>query len=110
MKALKAGVRTIEHGTFLFQDPEAIRFMAEHRIFLVPTLKVGWDIIRASDSQVPGWIKNKNNILQENAERTLKMAYQAGVPIAMGSDVGTPLNYHGENGLEVYWMEHAGMS
>ena len=38
------------------------------------------------------------------------MAYQAGVPIAMGSDVGTPLNYHGENGLEVYWMEHAGMS
>jgi imidazolonepropionase-like amidohydrolase len=28
----------------------------------------------------------------------------------MGSDVGTPLNYHGENGLEVYWMQHAGLS
>ena len=110
IKALRAGVNTIEHGTFLFQNPEAIRFMAEHRIFLVPTLKVGWDIIQASDSNVPQWIKNKNNILQENAETTLRIAYQAGVPIAMGSDVGTPLNYHGENGLEVYWMQHAGMS
>jgi imidazolonepropionase-like amidohydrolase len=110
MKALRAGVNTIEHGTFLFQNPEAIRFMAENKIFLVPTLKVGWDIIQASDSNVPQWIKSKNNILQENAETTLRMAYEAGVPIAMGSDVGTPLNYHGENGLEVYWMQHAGMS
>lgn len=110
MKALRAGVNTIEHGTFLFQNPEAIRFMAEHGIFLVPTLKVGWDIINASDSQIPRWIKNKNNILQENAETTLRMAYEAGVPIAMGSDVGTPLNYHGENGLEVYWMQQAGMT
>ena len=28
----------------------------------------------------------------------------------MGSDVGTPLNYHGENTLEIYWMGQAGMS
>src|SRR5688572_3896147 len=52
-KAIQAGVRTIEHGTFLFQDPTAIQFMAEHRIFLVPTLKVGWDIILAKDSNIP---------------------------------------------------------
>jgi imidazolonepropionase-like amidohydrolase len=38
------------------------------------------------------------------------MAYEAGVPVAMGSDVGTPLNFHGENALEVYWMEQAGLS
>ena len=53
---------------------------------------------------------DKNNILQDNSTLSLKMAYQAGVPIAMGSDVGTPLNVHGENGLEVYWMEQAGLS
>jgi imidazolonepropionase-like amidohydrolase len=28
----------------------------------------------------------------------------------MGSDVGTPLNYHGENTLELYWMQQAGLS
>jgi len=27
----------------------------------------------------------------------------------MGSDAGTPLNFHGENGLEIYWMQQAGM-
>jgi imidazolonepropionase-like amidohydrolase len=109
-KALQAGVRTIEHGTFLYEDPTSIQWMAEHGIFLVPTLKVGWDIIHAKDSSIPTWISEKNNILQDNSELSLKMAYQAGVPIAMGSDVGTPLNYHGENGLEVYWMQKAGMS
>ena len=110
LKALQAGVHTIEHGTFLYQDPTAIHFMAEHRIFLVPTLKVGWDIILAKDSSIPEWILEKNKATQGEAESSMRKAYEAGVPIAMGSDVGTPLNYHGENGLEIYWMEQAGMS
>ena len=109
-KALQAGVATIEHGTYLFQDPESIRWMAEHGIFLVPTLKVGWDIINANDSSIPAWIMAKNKATQGEAELSLKLAYEAGVPIAMGSDVGTPLNVHGENGLEIYWMGQAGMS
>lgn len=109
-KALDAGVHSIEHGTFLHQDPDAIRFMAEHGVFLVPTLKVGWDIIQAEDPTIPGWILEKNRLTQGDAERSLKLAYEAGVPIAMGSDVGTPLNFHGENGLEVYWMAQAGLS
>jgi imidazolonepropionase-like amidohydrolase len=52
----------------------------------------------------------KNKATQGEAELSLKMAYEAGVPIAMGSDVGTPLNFHGENSLEIYWMQQAGMS
>jgi imidazolonepropionase-like amidohydrolase len=109
-KALAAGVHTIEHGTFLHQDPAAIQFMAEHGIFLLPTLKVGWDIIHAKESNIPEWIMEKNRATQADAELSLRMAYEAGVPIAMGSDVGTPLNYHGENGLEIHWMAQAGMS
>ncbi|MDQ2691361.1 MAG: amidohydrolase family protein [Chloroflexota bacterium] len=110
MKALRAGVHTIEHGTFLFEDPEAIRFMAEKGVFLLPTLKVGWDVILAENAGIPEWIIQKNKATQDQAELSLKMAYEAGVPIAMGSDVGTPLNFHGENGLEIYWMARAGMS
>jgi imidazolonepropionase-like amidohydrolase len=109
LKALRAGVHTIEHGTFLYQDPSAIQFMAEHGIYLIPTLKVGWDIILSDDLQIPAWIMAKNRATQDEAARSLKMAYEAGVPIAMGSDVGTPLNFHGENGLEIYWMGQAGM-
>lgn len=110
MKALRAGVHTIEHGTILYQNPLAIQFMAEHGIFLIPTLKVGWDILQAKDAQIPDWILEKNKATQGQAELSLKMAYEAGVPIAMGSDVGTPLNFHGENGLEIYWMAQAGLS
>jgi len=109
-KAVYAGVNTLEHGTYLFQDPDVIRYMAEHGIFLVPTLKVGWDILLAKDSNIPDWIMEKNKASQGEAALSLKMAYEAGVPIAMGSDVGTPLNYHGENALEVYWMQQAGMN
>jgi len=109
-KAVYAGVNTLEHGTYLFQDSGVIQYMAEHRIFLVPTLKVGWDIILAENSSIPSWIMEKNKASQGEAALSLKMAYEAGVPIAMGSDVGTPLNYHGENALEVYWMHKAGLS
>jgi len=109
-KAVYAGVNTLEHGTYLYQDPLVIQHMAEHGIFLVPTLKVGWDIILAENSNIPDWIMEKNKASQGEAALSLKMAYEAGVPIAMGSDVGTPLNYHGENALEVYWMQQAGLS
>ena len=84
--------------------------MALRGVFLVPTLKVGWDILLAKGSNIPDWIMQKNIDSQGDAERSLKMAYEAGVPIAMGSDVGTPLNVHGENALEVYWMHKAGLS
>lgn len=110
LKALRAGVHTIEHGTYLFQDPVAIQFMAEHGVFLLPTLKVGWDVILAEDPQIPDWIMEKNKSTQEEAVLSLRLAYEAGVPIAMGSDVGTPLNFHGENALEIYWMQEAGLS
>jgi len=108
-KAIRAGVYTIEHGTFLYQDPELIGLMAERGIFLVPTLKVGWDVILSENLQIPAWIREKNKATQGEAALSLKMAYEAGVPVAMGSDAGTPLNFHGENGLEIYWMAEAGV-
>ncbi len=109
-KAIDAGVTTLEHGTYLYQDPDVIWLMAQRGVFLVPTLKVGWDIILAKKSNIPEWIMQKNVESQGEAAQSLKMAYEAGVPIVMGSDVGTPLNVHGENALEVYWMEQAGLS
>src|SRR5215216_7411714 len=79
-KALQAGVATIEHGTYLFQDRASIQWMAEQGIFLVPTLKVGWDIINANDPSIPAWIMAKNKATQGEAELSLKLAYEAGVP------------------------------
>ncbi len=110
MKALQAGVDSIEHGTFLHQDRDAIQFMAEYGIFLVPTLKAGWDVILDVPPSTPKWIVEKSKAIQDDSVLSLDLAYQAGVPIAMGSDAATPFNFHGENALEIYWMGQAGMS
>ena len=108
-KAVKAGVHSIEHGTFLYQDPKLIEEMAKRETFLIPTLKAGTDVIDGDHSKVPQWVLDKTVETQEAAEKSLRLAYKAGVPIAMGSDAGTPLNYHGENELEIYQMQRAGM-
>ncbi len=108
-KAVAAGVHSIEHGTFLHQDPDVIETMARRGIFLVPTLKAGWAVIDGDTSKVPAWIVEKSLPIQQDSIQSLKLAYEAGVPIAMGSDAATPLNVHGENGLEIYYMQQAGM-
>ena len=41
------------------------------------------------------------NDTYESAQRSARLAHQAGVQVAMGSNAGTPLNRHGENGLGV---------
>jgi imidazolonepropionase-like amidohydrolase len=108
-KAVLAGVHSIEHGTFLHKDPKVIDEMAKRGTYLVPTLKAGLDVINGDRSKVPQWIVDKLIETQEAAKRSLILAYKAGVPIAMGSDAATPLNFHGENGLEIYNMQQAGM-
>ena len=108
--AVESGADSIEHGTFLHQDPDLIRLMAEKGVFLVPTLQAGWAVIEDKKHQIPNWIIEKSLPIQEDAVMSLVLAYKAGVPIAMGSDAATPLNYHGENALEIYWMQQAGMS
>jgi len=108
-KAVQAGVHSIEHGTFLYQGADVIEEMKQRGTYLVPTLKPGWDVINGERSNIPQWIVDKMIETQEAAIQSLRLAYQAGIPIAMGSDAGTPLNFHGENGLEIYWMGQAGM-
>jgi imidazolonepropionase-like amidohydrolase len=108
-KAVQAGVHSIEHGTYLHQGPDVIEEMARRGTFLVPTLMAGRAVIKGNTTNVPGWIVEKLRETQESAKKSVRLAYQAGVPIAMGSDAATPLNFHGENGLEIYCMQQAGM-
>src|SRR5512143_3721037 len=108
-KAVQAGVHSIEHGTFLHQGADVIEEMVRRGTFLVPTLNAGRALIEGDTRQVPSWIVEKMRETQKAADKSVKAAYQAGVPIAMGSDASTPLNFHGENGLEVHWMSQAGM-
>ena len=75
----------------------------------MPTLKADRDALKGEASEVPPWIVDKMREIQDAAKKSVRAAHEAGVPIAMGSDAATPLNYHGENALEVHWMQQAGM-
>lgn len=108
--AVEAGAKTIEHATYLHQDPRVMERMAKEGIFVVPTLKAGFDVIYGDRPGIPDWIMEKSKETQEDAMKSIRMAYEMGVPIAMGTDAATPYNFHGENAMELYYMSQAGMS
>lgn len=88
--AVKAGVRTIEHGTFI--DDEGIELMKEHGTYLVPTLRT---IEILAEEPPPdaseGWKKAYQlskkyfSTMMENIGKAMKR----GVKTALGSDMIT---------------------
>ncbi len=108
--AVAAGARTIEHGTHLHRDSQVMATMAERGIYLVPTLKAGFDVVNGEHPETPAWIVEKSKEAQEDALLSVRRALEMGVPIAMGTDAATPFNFHGENAMELVWMAEAGLS
>ncbi|HEU4403420.1 MAG TPA: amidohydrolase family protein, partial [Candidatus Polarisedimenticolia bacterium] len=85
--AIRAGVRSIEHGTFM--DAEAIRLMVERGVYLVPTIYVGEYYVEGG-SESPEMQKNVELSRKYHAEflRRVGEAIKAGVRICVGSDFG----------------------
>lgn len=105
--AIRAGVRSIEHGTEL--DDECIDLMLEAGTWLVPTLGVGQfilDRIEAGDA-IPPSIAEKARANQQMRATSFSNAVKAGVRVAMGSD--SAAGSHGNNLIELRLMEQMGM-
>jgi imidazolonepropionase-like amidohydrolase len=105
--AVRAGVRSIEHGIYL--DDEAIGLMLEHGAYLVPTLVAPTGVLRAAAEgvPVPENVVTKSREVVEAHRDSFRRAVEAGVKVAMGTDSGvTP---HGENLLELGLMADCGM-
>ncbi len=106
--AIIAGIDSIEHGIFL--DEEAIRMMKEHGVFLVATLSAVYNIKKyGEEGGIPSYAVKKVERIMERHIESLKMAYKAGVKLAMGTDAATPFNKHGQNALELELMVNAGV-
>lgn len=100
-RAVRAGVASIEHGSFL--DEEGARLMAERGTYLVPTLMAGEAVERAATAgQLPPYIAEKANAAAAAMRRGVRIAKAAGVPIALGTDAG--VGRHGQNGHEFTLM------
>lgn len=105
--AIRAGVRSIEHGTDL--DDESIKMMLETGTWLVPTLGVGQFIIDRVDAgdAIPESIAIKARANHQMRTDSFQKAVRAGVRIAMGSDAAAEM--HGTNLTELAAMARMGM-
>jgi imidazolonepropionase-like amidohydrolase len=106
--AVRAGIRSIEHGIFL--DDEGIELMLARGTWFVPTLVAPQGVIDAAEAgvQLPPAIIDKAHAVVDRHRAAFRSAVQAGVRIAMGTDSGvTP---HGRNLRELALMVEGGMT
>lgn len=106
--ALKAGVKSIEHGTYL--DAGTAALFKKYDATLVPTVLAGMTVV--------DWAENTDWLPPNSAEKALqvgpqmqdmaRIAYENGVNIAFGTDTG--VSKHGENAKEFKYLIEAGMS
>jgi imidazolonepropionase-like amidohydrolase len=109
--ALRAGVRTIEHGTYL--DDECCDAMRECGAILVPTRTIIEEML-ASKDLVPGYAMVKLEAIADTHAQAVTRAYEHGVTIASGTDIamtgpGLP-NAWGQNGSEPGYLVKLGLS
>jgi imidazolonepropionase-like amidohydrolase len=110
MAALEAGVRTIEHGTYL--DEEACDAMRERGAILVPTRTIVQELLDASE--VPPYAARKLAAIGDRHAKAVALAHEQGVTIAMGTDIamsGAELaDSWGRNGRELPLLVDAGLT
>lgn len=106
--AVRAGVASIEHGSFL--DEEGVALMKQHGTFLVPTLSAAEGVERAAKAGVLKGLRAEKALAAAAAiRRGIRMAVASKVQIALGTDAGVVP--HGTNAHEfVLMVEWGGMS
>ncbi len=106
-RAVRAGVRSIDHGTYL--DDEGIELMLERGTWLVPTLTAG-DATEAiaNDPKVSLAVREKLAALGRPELDAFRRAAEAGVKVAMGTDC--PVAPHGTNLNELRHMAANGFT
>ena len=108
LNAVRAGMDSIEHGIFITQ--ECLDAMLEKGTYLVPTLTAVNNIFLNRDNGIPAFIVEKTIRVRERHHQSIKMFYEAGGKMAMGTDAGTPFNVHGDNSQELQYMVDLGIS
>ena len=105
--ALDAGVDCIEHGSFLTGD--VAERMRKQGTYLVPTLSTYEAMIeRGPQVGTPEYMIRKTGQVMEASRTAFRLALEAGVPVATGTDCGAPGHPHGAVVEEISLMVRLG--
>lgn len=106
-RAIRAGVKTIEHGTKMSE--ETMDLMKEYDAYLVPTITAGKEVTQNAEIEnyYPALVVPKAREIGPQIQGMFERAYKRGVGIAFGTDAG--VFKHGENAREFVYMTEAGM-
>nr|WP_286260838.1 amidohydrolase family protein [Pseudoalteromonas sp. FE4] len=106
--ALRAGVDSIEHGSFL--DKDTVKFFKKQDAYLVPTLLAGATVKEEvlNNPNMPKAIADKVEIVAPKMEASFKLALKNKVKIAFGTDSG--VSKHGDNAKEFELLVKYGMT
>jgi imidazolonepropionase-like amidohydrolase len=106
--SLRAGVDTVEHGTRM--DAEAIALFKASRTILVPTMCTLFSVLELGETL--NLLPKHRAEMQVNEPlwlKSVKLAYEAGIPIAAGGDLGNRYP-HGTNAREIEFLVKAGLT
>ncbi|WP_455389749.1 amidohydrolase family protein [Petrachloros mirabilis] len=107
--AVRAGAHSIEHATLM--DVETANLMDQHGVYMVPTLSaLATTAACRRGCGIPDSALEKAKSMTKRHQSSFKQAHRLGLLIAMGTDAGTPFNYHGDNAQELERMVAFGMS
>ena len=102
--AVEGGADSIEHGTYLDEDPDLLKLMADQGTFFVPTLTV---YVYHLERGTPHG-QSRAGDLKPHHVRSIQMALEAGVKVVAGTDAGGWV--HGNNAKELELLVAAGMT
>ena len=107
--AIRAGVHSIEHATLM--DNESAGLFERHGVYVVPTLSaLATTAACRRGCGIPDSALDKAKAMTKRHQASFKLAHRRGLLIAMGTDAGTPFNFHGDNAQELERMVALGMS
>ena len=106
--AVRAGVRSIEHGTFLSEA--TLRMMKEQNVWFVPTYSAMVDITDAGgDYDDPG-LQIRGRFMLPQLRFTIREALRVGVKFATGADTEYSRRSVARVGGEIAYLVDAGLS
>lgn len=108
LAAVRAGVRSIEHGTYL--TDETLKLMAQRGTFFVPTADVVNDLAEPGGDYDNAGLQRRGQMMKPVLVDTIRRARTAGVKIAAGSDTGYSPNSIARVSREIVEFVDAGLT